>query len=312
MLSGLPRVSVIIPCHTSERLEDTRAAIASVLNQGLAPDEVIVAVDHNASLLEALRRLVPARVQFVANEGLRGASPTRNAGIRAATGDIIVNLDDDAVAHPDWLERLISAFQNPRVMGASGRVVPIWPSDKRPAWFPEEFEFMIGCTGHYTLIKQTNGEVRNVTGTNMAFRSEAFARAGLWKADFGRGNNKTGGEEAEFCLRIKKTIPDALIVFEPSARVYHRIHPQRARVRYMLTYAFNEGIVRSQLRRHLLHVSDRPLAGEYLFLRRILGRAIPARLRRLQDPASVAQLCIIVANVCLIGSGYVRDRYANG
>ena len=50
----------------------------------------------------------------------RNLSYSRNLGVAAAEGEICAFIDDDAVAHPHWLERLAAAYANPLVGGAGG------------------------------------------------------------------------------------------------------------------------------------------------------------------------------------------------
>src|SRR5579862_366053 len=105
-----PRPSVIVCCYTMERIGDIHAAVSSVLKQTLPAHEIIVAVDHNDELCRALREQLPPSVAVVPNDGVRGISDNRNVGMRAATGDVIVYIDDDAVAESDWLEQLAKPF----------------------------------------------------------------------------------------------------------------------------------------------------------------------------------------------------------
>ncbi len=138
-------IAVVICAYSDERREQLGAAIGSVLNQRLRPERVVVVIDHNERLLRAIRASFP-EVGAVANEGTQGLSGARNTGVRAcASTDVIAFLDDDAVAEPDWLERLASHYADPAVVGVGGGVLPIWQSD-RPSWFPEECQWVVGCS----------------------------------------------------------------------------------------------------------------------------------------------------------------------
>ena len=50
-------------------------------------------------------------------------SVSRNIGIAAAAGDIVGFIDDDAVPHPDWLDRILAPYRDPRVGAVGGHTV---------------------------------------------------------------------------------------------------------------------------------------------------------------------------------------------
>lgn len=241
-----PTVSVVICCYTMERLNDTHEAVNSVLNQTSKPCELILAVDHNEELFESLQSSVIShwspipppdssqqtqrtrstpQTKVVHNTGVQGLSETRNIGIRAARGDIVAFMDDDAVAEPDWLENLTRAFsyqpsalsQNSQlrratqqtVVAVGGQAVPLWLSGSRPSWFPEELDWIVGCaykglpvetlhieprTLNFELrtenlepgtLNLELGTIRNVPGCNMAFRREVFDKVGGFRSEMG-------------------------------------------------------------------------------------------------------------------------------
>lgn len=306
------RISVIVCAYSLQRLEDTLKAIESVHAQSRLPDEIVMAVDNNKDLYERLLKCLPANVSLYLNDQIRGLSETRNVAVNASTGQIVAFLDDDAIAAPDWLERLIEPFDDAQVMAVGGRSAPAWPGGKRPSWFPDEFDFIIGCTGHKSLMLGADNEIRNVTGSNMAFRREVFDQLGGWKVDLGRGQTKTGGEEAEICLRIKARLPGSRIVYQPSSVVHHKVTEDRATLRYVLSYAYNEGPVRAMLRRCTLQYSSGSLAAEGTFLRRLFLVAVPAKLKTFYKAGSLAQVGIIFANTMLMGFGYLHARLRYG
>lgn len=313
--SNTIKVSVVICAYTAERLKDIHEAVASVLAQTLKPHEVIVAVDNNEDLFQKLKAELPPEVRVVLNMGTPGSSETRNVGIRNASGEIVACLDDDATAEETWLENLIAEFREPRVAAVGGQAVPVWPAAKPPRWFPEEFDFVIGCTEHKKLVLQASGEVRNVTGCNMAFRRKDFDEVGTWETRLGRCElgradfNPAGGEEAELCLRIRSKVPNALIVFAPRSVVRHKVSSDRATLRYMFNFCYREGITRSMVRRLVSQYGDNPLAAENTFLRRLILGSLPRRMLRFHSPSQLAQAFVITVNIALIGTGYLVGRW---
>src|SRR5216683_2008584 len=105
-------VSVIIAAFSTQRWDNLLAAIDSARHQTLPAREVIVCIDHNRSLLSAVRDYAArlADVRVVDNTWPRGVSGARNTGIAAASGAICAFLDDDAEAAPDWLAGLVRGY----------------------------------------------------------------------------------------------------------------------------------------------------------------------------------------------------------
>jgi glycosyltransferase involved in cell wall biosynthesis len=103
MTSRAPSASVVVPAHDAEMT--LRACVQSVLNQ-TEPDFELLIVDDGSSdgTLELARSVNDARVQ-VHTQLASGVSAARNAGIRAATGEIVCFLDSDDLLLPDTWKR---------------------------------------------------------------------------------------------------------------------------------------------------------------------------------------------------------------
>ncbi len=80
--------------------------------RGLSPSEARTARRERSCWSSITIR---GEVRVVANEEARGLSGARNTGVRHSGGDIIAFLDDDATAHPDWLEILVREFGTPKI-----------------------------------------------------------------------------------------------------------------------------------------------------------------------------------------------------
>jgi GT2 family glycosyltransferase len=230
---------VIICAYTQERWDDLVAAVASVRQQTLPASEIIIVIDHNPQLLKRVQSHI-SDVIAVENKDIRGLSGARNSGIAVAKGDLVVFLDDDAVATPKWLQFLSEAFFDPQVLGAGGPVLPLW-LDKEPAWFPEEFHWVVGCT--YRGMPQSCQFIRNPIGANMAFRREVFATVGGFRNGIGRvGTRPLGCEETELCIRARHCWPQREFLYQPQASVFHRVPGSRTRWSYFCARCYSEGV----------------------------------------------------------------------
>jgi glycogen synthase len=296
-------VSVVICTYTAQRGELLAAAIESVRRQTLPPREIVVVVDHDPGLLRRARERWP-EVVAVENAGAPGLSGARTTGVAAARGTLVAFLDDDAVAAPDWLERIIEPYANPAVVGVGGEVAPRWPGS-RPRWFPPEFDWVVGCT--YRGMPVRTQEVRNVIGANMSFRRDVLLAVGGFRPGLGRvGALAFGCEETDLCIRIRSRLPNSVLIYHPQARVTHTVSAARATWGYFVTRCHAEGLSKAALTR--LVGTRAGLASERRYVLRTLpggvARAVGVSLRH-GEPDGLLRAAVIVTGLLSTAMGYV-------
>jgi glycosyltransferase involved in cell wall biosynthesis len=93
-----PPISVVIPAHNAERT--LGAVIESLQRQDPAPDEIVVVDDSSTDGTASVAERLGARVVRATSGGFAGGA--RNTGWDAATGDVVVFLDSDAIPGRDW------------------------------------------------------------------------------------------------------------------------------------------------------------------------------------------------------------------
>lgn len=303
-----PAISVLICAFTLERIDRIAAAIESLRAQTVAPHEILLVIDHSPELEAECRRRWP-ELEVMPNREQQGLSGARNTGVEASSGEVVAFLDDDAVAAPDWIERLGAAYADPAVLGAGGAVHPEWEQG-RPRWFPAEFDWVVGCT-HSGMPRQPEA-VRNLVGANMSFRREALVEAGGFRHELGRiGKIPAGCEETDLCIRIGHRHPEGTILYDPEASVGHYVPPARGQLSYYSSRCRGEG--RSKAILSALVGSDSGLEAERTYARRTLPLGFLRGLGRILrgDLGGVERAAAIVYGLANTTYGYlVAQRQA--
>lgn len=296
--------SVVICAYTMERWTWVQAAVRSALTQTVPPQEVLLVVDHNEQLLDVAAACLRG-VRVVANTGPRGLSGARNTGVEHAVADVVAFLDDDAEAAPQWLALLLAAYDE-NVIGVGGWVEPSWQAE-RPAWFPDEFGWVVGCS--YRGLPTRRTRVRNPIGANMSFRREVLLAAGGFSSSLGRVSTvPVGCEETELAIRAQARLPGTFVLLEPGATVRHHVTGQRATFRYFRRRCWSEGLSKARVSR--LVGSGPGLDAERGYVTRTLSRGAWRGLREgaRGDLGGPARAGAIVAGLAWTAAGYGWGR----
>jgi GT2 family glycosyltransferase len=294
-------VTVVVCVYTEQRWHQIVRAVESVLAQQTPADQIVVVVDHNDALLDRARTAFP-EATVVASTGPLGLSGARNTGVAHANGEIIAFLDDDAEAEPDWLARMLPHYRNSNALAVGGQAIPAWEA-ARPRWLPREFDWVVGCS--FTGQPSRVSPVRNVIGCNMSFRRAVLDHVNGFDPALGRvGSIPVGCEETELCIRIRQHTPDGIVLYEPRARVRHRVTADRATWRYFRRRCFSEGRSKAVVAR--LVGSDAALSAEREYIRHALPVGIWRGLRDVRDgdPAGLLRSSAIVAGLLATAFGY--------
>ncbi len=299
---------MLICAYTLDRLDVLSQAIDSVRAQSRPAHEIVLTIDHSPELLAEAKRRWP-EIVLLENHEEQGLSGARNSGVAACSGDVVAFLDDDAIAAPDWLERLAEAYLDPDVLGAGGAVRPAWVAGK-PAWFPPEFDWVVGCT--HSGMPQQREAVRNLVGANMSLRREVLVELGGFRHELGRvGTIPAGCEETDLCIRVGQRWPESRILYDPAAAVDHFVPATRGSREYFTSRCRGEG--RSKAVLAGLVGSDSGLEAERTYTSRTLPlgvlRGCGDALRG--DLGGLSRAAMIVVGLFTTTAGYLaggRER----
>ena len=295
-------ISVIVCAYTERRWDCLRAALESVRAQDVQPFEIIAVIDYNPALEKRVSAAYPD-IKTISNGGRRGLSAARNTGVRCAQGTLVAFLDDDAVAERDWLARMLAHYADPAVIGVGGRVMPLWPG-QRPRWFPEEFNWVVGCS--YRGQPERLAVVRNPIGCNMSFRRAFVEQLGGFREGIGReGSDGAGCEETEFCIRARQAHPQSFLIYDPDMIVHHRLEPERTTWRYFRARCRAEGRSKASVVGQV--GAEQGLSAERQYSLRVLPAGF---IRGLQDTALRFDLWGLARAAAIVGGfAYTAGSY---
>lgn len=173
--------SVIVPCF--DQLEFTRLCVPALFRHTRRPWELIVvdngSADVTAQYLAGVRDAAPVRVEVITNPANRGFPAACNQGLRAARGDYLVLLNNDAVVTHDWLDQLAALAESDPTVGLTGPM------------------------SNYAAPPQL---VEQVPYADL----EAMGRFAAHWGEAHRGQWFAAGKLSGFCLLLKRSVLEAL------------------------------------------------------------------------------------------------------
>jgi len=212
----------VVVC-TRDRAVSLARCLASLAR--LDPPAAEVLVVDNAPRDSSTKEVVAATPFRYVREDSPGLDRARNRGIAEARHDLIAFTDDDVEAEPGWLGALASAFQDSRIAGVTGRVLPAVQETRAERLFqaygkgmdkgdrPREFDPAVLAPGDL-LRTQAVG-----VGANMAFRRPALESIGGFDPDLDAGTPAAGAGDLDLFHRL--LCAGFVLRYEPAAIVHH-------------------------------------------------------------------------------------------
>ena len=211
VLRPRPSVSVVIPAFNEARhLAGQLRALAAQDYEGEL--EVLVAdngsTDGTPDVARRVGGEVLAHLRVIDASERPGPSVARNAGARAAVGDLVLFCDADDVADPDWVREMVAALESSPLVG--GRLEAEALNDPRLlAWRSPPAQ---------THLPRAEGYLPFAMGSNMGVRADVLRKLGGFDEDLDRS-----GEEPDLCWRAQ--LAGDTLGFAPDAVVHYRLRP---------------------------------------------------------------------------------------
>ena len=186
--SNSPKVSVIIPCYNAEKTIE--ACIGGLMAQEYPSVEIIVIDDDSRDGTSTILKKLTG-IQLIKNAKNEGPASSRNKGISASSGEIILLIDSDClIENRDLITKHVLAHRDPSVHIVGGGVKGVGKgivakADNYSHWF-------------LNIPHSVNKVVPQLVTNNMSVKRYVFEKL--------KGFNERlrTGEDTDFCERAHK------------------------------------------------------------------------------------------------------------
>ena len=232
---------------TFNRASYLRKALQSLVDQTLNSDlyEILVVDNHST---DNTKQVVTEEFAHVSNlhylyEPIQGLSQARNTGWQNAKGEYVAYLDDDAIASPHWLEKILEVFETvtpqPGVVG--GKIEPIWEAH-RPSWLSDRVALGL------TILDWSETPIfledrRWLAGANVAYPKHLLEANGFNVSLGRKGSNLLSCEESFLHNHLKSN--GYQIYYHPDVAIRHHIPASRLVKSWHLKRQYWNGVSRS-------------------------------------------------------------------
>ena len=245
MHSSSPLLTIAV-C-TYRRFDWLGKCLDSLRRQTLPAEQLrILVVDNSLQPRESTTfrdALPPAKnLEYIITEKA-GLSYARNLALGKCSTPYIAYLDDDAIAAPDWAERILDTFA--RHHGAAGivggKVNPIYET-QRPKWLDGELLLYLAIPDWGDAEMELRADSGKwLVGAGIAYDTALLRRTGGFPEKLGRSRDMLLCHE-EFWVNKAIREMGASIVYNPSVVIDHLIQKERLTRRWLLEASYWEGV----------------------------------------------------------------------
>jgi len=237
-MAGLPPIiSIITP--TYNRADELVHLYESLKKQtvDLKFFEFIISDDGSTditqSMVEEWQFNSPFKIKFISQKN-QGPGAARNHGLDIAEGELILFIDSDCEAHPDWIQTIYEEYLNDSFDACGG-----------PDGSKDDFTTLQKAIDFAMTSFITTGGMRGHSEKMMAKFFPRTHNMGLKRSVYekvGGFGDLRHGQDIELSNRIRKS--GARIKFLINAVVYHR---RRTSIKQFFKQVFNWGVARINL-----------------------------------------------------------------
>jgi len=308
--------SVIIPTRNRPAL--LADAVRALLAQTVLPDELIVVDqsddDRGRQLISALVAAAPSdrrpRLIYLLDRSINGTAAARNTGFDRARGDIVICYDDDVIAEPSTIGRLLAHYRRtPEIAGLAPVITNYAPPGRL-----HRLHVWLFCRGPFRDERQpvywfwrrycspTQVSVRMFTGAFMSFRRAALADI---RHD-ARYRGASTGEDIDLCWTLGRQ--GARLAIATDARIVHNRAPRptrRPEEAMIAAWGF-------LYRKHVPKTPGARIAFAWYVTGVLVGASVAALRQRALDPLRSARAGLRALSTDFADSTFLSARRPEG
>ncbi len=203
-------ISLYVPCFNAQ--DFIGECLKGILAQSAPPASVLLIDDASPVPLDSLpcvkeaKEASKGRVSVLRFETNIGLAPSRNKALELCETPLLASLDADVVAEPEWLERMLQAFNDSDAAGVGGRLDELCQDSLGDRWRA------VHMAQHWGAKPLSNP--RFIYGANNLFDAAALRRAGGYLSSLKSNYEDMSISEKLLSLGEK-------LLYEPSARCGH-------------------------------------------------------------------------------------------
>lgn len=189
----MSKTSIVIPTYNGkEMLKDCIYAIRQH-----TPESVELIVVDNGSADGTADLCRQEKITFISMPNNRGFPAACNAGLKLATGDTLLLLNNDVLVTRHWLTHLLACLHSAPDIGIVG---PLTNFASGRQQIEEPFTNVEDMTRRYNVRNPDRWQpVQRIIGLCFLFKRELMDRIGLFDESYGAGHY----EDDDYCYRAR-------------------------------------------------------------------------------------------------------------
>jgi len=200
------KISVVIPSYNSERT--INLCLNSLLLQSYSFAYEVIVVDSSEDCTPHIIKKHFPQVRLIHFGQKTDPGTARNIGIKYARGELILFVDSDCIAYPDWIERMVNLHTQYPDIGAVGGSIEIGNNPVKPvavAGYISEFR-------EFLPIWQASF-VKHLPTMNISYKKSVLEKVGQFDSQF--------YPQEDLVFNYRMTDLGYQILFDPTIRVKH-------------------------------------------------------------------------------------------